>query len=151
VPPLSESEAFRWTPDAAPDGPISMVLSSVDGLIIVYRNGVEIGRARIVVRNPDQGTHAYIVAEGFMDGDNPLLPGTRMPKWITIGIPGHTGDAGKVVDAESAGRIAISHEFAANILPLLKPGVVLLTTDEPVLPESTGGALQVLDSDPPSA
>ena len=150
VPPLSESEAYRWTPEASPDGPISMVLSSADEHMVIYRNGIEIGRARVAVRNPDQGTHAYIVAEGFMDGDNPVLPGTRMPKWITIGIPGHTGDAGKVVEADSVGRIGISHEFAANVLPLLKPGVVLLTTDEPALPQSSGGGVQVLDSDPPS-
>lgn len=151
IPPLSGSEMYRWMPDASPDGPISMVLSSADGLLVVYRNGIEIGRARTAVRNPDEGTHAYIVADGFMDGDNPVLPGTPMPKWITIGIPGHSGDAGKVVDAESASRIGIDREFAANVMPLLKPGVVLLTTDEPVLPESAGGEVQVLNSDPPSA
>jgi hypothetical protein len=150
VPPLPTGEAFRWTPDVSPDGPISMVLSTADEQIVVLRNGVEIGRARVVVKSPDQGTHAYIVADGFMDGDNPILPGTPMPKWITIGIPGHTGDAGKVVDEQSVARVALDREFAANVIPLLKPGVVLLTTDEPVVPETTGESLQVLDSDPPA-
>jgi L,D-transpeptidase-like protein len=150
VPPLNEGEAYRWTPDASPDGPVSMVLSTADERVVVLRNGIEIGRARIVVKNPDEGTHAYIVAEGFMDGDNPILPGTRMPKWITIGIPGHAGDSGKVVEEESVARVSLDREFAANLLPLLKPGVVLLTTDEPVLPETTGESLQVLNSDPPA-
>lgn len=150
VPPLVTGEAWRWTPDVSPDGPISMVLSTGDERIVVLRNGVEIGRARIVVTNPDRGTHAYIVAEGFMDGDNPILPGTPMPKWITIGIPGHAGDGGKVVDEASVARVALNREFAANVMPLLRPGVVLLTTDEPVLPETTGAPLQVLDSDPPA-
>lgn len=150
VPPLVTGEAYRWTPDVSPDGPVSMVLSTGDERIVVLRNGVEIGRARIVVANPDRGTHAYIVAEGFMDGDNPILPGTPMPKWITIGIPGHTGDAGKVVDEASVARVALDREFAAIVMPLLQPGVVLLTTDEPVLPETTGTPLQVLDSDPPA-
>ena len=150
VPPLPSGEAFRWTPDASPDGPVSMVLSTADERIVVLRNGIEIGRARISVTNPDQGTHAYIVAEGFMDGDNPILPGTPMPKWITIGIPGHTGDAGKVVDEQSVARVSLDREFAANVIPLLKPGVVLLTTDEPVLPGTSGESLQVLNSDPPA-
>jgi hypothetical protein len=149
VPPLEDGEAFRWHPETSPDGPISMVLSTADERIVVYRNGFEIGRSRIVVRDPDKGTHAYIVADGYMDGDNPLLPGTRMPKWITIGIPGHADDAGKVVDAETVNRVVLPRDFTANVLPLLTPGVVLLTTEERILPETTGGSLQVLDSDAP--
>ncbi|MEA9559417.1 hypothetical protein [Xanthomonas campestris] len=41
--------------------------------------------------------------------------------------------------------------FLANLLPLLTPGVVLVATDQHILPETTGGKLQVLDSDPPEA
>ena len=151
VPPLEDGQTFRWQPELAADGPISMVLSSADERIVVYRNGIEIGLARALVRNPDKGTHAYIVADGFMEGDNPLLPGTRMPKWITIGIPGHTDDAKKVVTSESASRLVLPHEFTASLMPLLKPGVVLLTTDEHIFPETTGSSLQVLDSDPPKS
>jgi len=40
IPPLEDGEAYRWQPDAAPDGPISMVLSRSDARIIVYRNGL---------------------------------------------------------------------------------------------------------------
>jgi L,D-transpeptidase catalytic domain len=149
VPLLEGGEEYRWHPEAAPEGPLSMVLSTADGRIVVYRNGIEIGRAHAVVRDPGAGTHAYIVAEGYMEGDNPLLPGTRMPKWITIGIPGHDEDAGKAVDSASVERVALPREFTANVLPLLKPGVVLLTTDEHILPETSGESLQVIDSDPP--
>lgn len=153
VPPLEDGEAYRWNPDAAPDGPISMVLSRSDARIIVYRNGVEIGRARVVFRDPGTkvGTHAYIVADGFMDGENPLLPGTRMPKWITIGIPGHGDEANQPVDVETVSNIVVPREFAAEIMPLLKPGVVLLATDARVSEETTGGKTQVFDSDPPAA
>jgi hypothetical protein len=153
VPPLDTGEAYRWRPDAAPDGPISMVLSRSDERIIVYRNGVEIGRARVVFRDPAAkvGTHAYIVADGFMDGDNPVLPGTPMPKWITIGIPGHSDEANRPVDVETVSNIAVPREFAAEVLPLLQPGVVLLATDAHVSDETTGGKTQVLNSDPPAA
>jgi L,D-transpeptidase-like protein len=153
VPPLDNGEAYRWRPEASPEGPISMVLSRRDERIVVYRNGVEIGRARVVFRDPAArvGTHAYIVADGFMDGDNPVLPGTRMPKWITIGIPGHSDEAGKAVDVQTVSNIVVPREFAANVLPLLQPGVVLLATDERINEETTGGKTQVLNSDPPSA
>ena len=153
VPPLEDSVAYRWKPDAAPDGPISMVLSRSDERIIVFRNGVEIGRARVVFRDPAArvGTHAYIVADGFMDGDNPVLPGTRMPRWITIGIPGHNDEANQPVDVQTVSNIVVPREFAADVMPLLKPGVVLLATDARVDDETTGGKTQVLNSDPPSA
>jgi hypothetical protein len=152
VPPLDNGEAYRWNPDAAPEGPISMVLSRSDERIVVYRNGVEIGRARVVFRDrvAKVGTHAYIVADGFMDGDNPVLPGTPMPKWITIGIPGHSDEANRPVDVETVSNIAVPRGFAAEVMPLLTPGVVLLATDARIGEESTGGTTEILDSDPPS-
>jgi hypothetical protein len=80
-----------------------------------------------------------------------MLSGTRMPKWITIGIPGHSDEAGQPVDVNTVSNIVLPHDFAAEVLPLLKPGVVLLATDARVSNETTGGKAQVLDSDPPSA
>jgi hypothetical protein len=152
VPPLSEYEAYSWHPETSPEGPISMVMSRSDERLVVYRNGVEIGRTRVVLRDPSArvGTHAYIVADGYMSGDNPLLPGTRMPNWITIGIPGHSDEKDKPVDVATVANVVVPSDFTANVLPLLKPGVVLLATDARILPETTGGTLQVLNSDPPT-
>ena len=95
------------------------------------------------------GTHAYIVADGYMAGDNPLLPGTHMPNWITIGIPGHGDEAGKVVDEALVDRVAVPREFMEKVLPLLAPGSVLLATDESIQPATTGPKVKVIDSNPP--
>ena len=46
--PLMSNESMRWQPELAPEGPLSAVLSRQSGRIIVYRAGVEIGRARVV-------------------------------------------------------------------------------------------------------
>ncbi|HEY0198743.1 MAG TPA: L,D-transpeptidase [Rhodanobacter sp.] len=149
VPPLADGEMFRWHPENSPEGPVSMVLSVPDGNVIVYRNGVEIGRARIVVTDPLPGTHAYIVAQGYMAGEVRDLPGLHMPNWITIGIPGHDDEADKPVDATLADRVAVPPEFMAKLLPLLTPGTVLLATDRAILPQTSGVPLQVLDAEPP--
>lgn len=147
---LADGQSFSWHPESSPDGPVSMVLSAADERIVVMRNGVEIGRSRIVVNDKTaHGTHAYIVAEGYLPGDNPLLHGTRMPNWITIGIPGNDEEKGRVVTDKDIQRVSIPQDFMVQLMPLLKPGVVLLTTDVPVLPESTGKKLEVLDSNPP--
>src|SRR5690242_1039107 len=88
--PLDSGEEFRWTPQQASDGVVSIIISRTDERVLVYRNGSEIGRSRVLVRRdpPVTGTHAYVAAEGLMNTDVPGLPGVRMPRWITIGIPG---------------------------------------------------------------
>jgi len=152
IPPLDAGQKYRWRPEVSTEGPVSILLSSSDERVIVYRNGIEIGRSRVLIRNPGQplGTHAYIVKDGFMTVDNPLLPGTRMPNWSTIGIPGNGANAGQLLGAETIDRVVIPHDFVAAVLPLLTPGVVMLVTDAPIRPDTTGGApVQVLDSDPP--
>ncbi|GAA5080033.1 L,D-transpeptidase [Lysobacter panacisoli] len=152
VPRLEDGQKYRWRPELSTEGPVSILLSGGDQRVVVFRNGIEIGRSRVLVRNPELplGTHAYIVKDGFLPGDNPLLPGTKMPNWSTIGIPGHGEDAGKLLGPETIDRVVIPHDFVAAVLPLLTPGVVMLVTDERMSPETTGGApVQVLDSDPP--
>src|SRR6187402_82856 len=146
--PLADGVPYRWNPDASPTGPISMVLSVADGRVIVFRNGIEIGRSRVEVKDPLVGTHAFIVASGYMP-DAPQRAGLQMPNWITIGIPGHGDEAGKVVDEALVDRVSVPREFMEKIVPLLAPGSVLLATDESVQPETTGGKVQVIDSNPP--
>ena len=60
-PALADGEAFRWWPERAPTGPVSIVLSAGNRRVLVMRNGVEIGRARIDLRDPATplGTHAF--------------------------------------------------------------------------------------------
>ena len=149
---LQEGEQFRWTPDKAPNGPISIVVSRSDESLLVYRNGIEIGHARIGVRKdpPVTGTHAYIVAEGFMDSEVPGFPGMRMPKWIAIGIPGRGDEANRELDEQMVARFIIPPEFAATLMPLLKPGVVVLATDAHLVPDEAPRNLQIINSDPPA-
>ena len=43
--PLTSEGSFTWNPDAAPSGPVSIIVSTGDQQVVVLRNGVEIGRA----------------------------------------------------------------------------------------------------------
>lgn len=151
ITPLRSGEDYRWEPEKSPAGPVSLVLSVPDRRVIVYRNGIEIGRASIAVRDPLAGTHAYIVAQGKMSEAIPGTSGMHMPNWISIGIPGHDDEADQPVGAELASRVAVPEGFLAVILPELTPGTVLLATDQPILPHTSGMELQVLDDQPPAA
>lgn len=151
IKPLRSGEDYRWEPEKSPEGPVSLVLSVPDGRVIVYRNGVEIGRSNIAVRDPLPGTHTYIVAPGRMREEIQGMPGMHLPNWISIGVPGHDDEAGQPVGPELASRVAVPEGFLAAILPELTPGTVLLATDQPILPHTSGVELQVLDDQPPEA
>ncbi len=68
--PLGDGEAYTWQPLSSPSGPVSMVMSTADQQLLVFRNGVEIGRARIALRGIETpiGTQAFIVGQGFPAG-----------------------------------------------------------------------------------
>ena len=48
--PLSPEGTFTWNPNAAPTGPVSIIISTGDQQVVVLRNGVEIGRAHASVQ-----------------------------------------------------------------------------------------------------
>jgi hypothetical protein len=61
-PPLGFLEDQRWAPEAAPEGPVAVVMSGADRRVLVFRNGIEIGRAKVHLRDPERplGTHAFV-------------------------------------------------------------------------------------------
>lgn len=151
VPPLPSGEAFRWQPQLAPSGPVSLVLSRSDGLLVVLRDGVEIGRSRVTLRQPGlrAGTHAYVMGSGAMPGDFPQFPGGRAPRWMAISLPGQEDEAGVMLDRDAIDNVVVAPAFVALVQPLLAPGTVLVATDARIAPETTGKPVQVIDAEPP--
>ncbi|MGE8225360.1 MAG: L,D-transpeptidase [Stenotrophomonas sp.] len=143
APLLGTQDQFRWEPQKSPSGALSMVMSTTDRRLFVFRNGIEIGRARIDFRDGParSGTHAYLLSAALAG---------QGPAWRQIGIPGREDEAGQNVSAHDVARVVVPPEFSAVVTPLLQPGVVLLQTDLHVLPETTGPALQVLNADVPT-
>jgi hypothetical protein len=148
---LAAGETFRWTPEVSPTGPVSGLISRTDARVVVMRNGIEIGRARVVIARPDQplGTHAFIVKEGQGQGVNKALPGAPVPLWTAIDMPGHFDAGQSDLPSSVAARISLPPAFAKALQPLLVPGTTLLVTDASILAENTGKKLQVIDSNPP--
>lgn len=152
-PRLADNQEFRWQPDAAPDGRVSILLSGADQRVLVFRNGVEIGRSRIQIRDPEKplGTHVYLIKDGAIPGTNPELPDQPIPNWTAISVPGASDNAGQPLPIAAMARVVIPPAFASSVYPLLKPGVTLLVTDSAVLNSTTGATQKVLDAEPPSA
>lgn len=150
-PRLSEDEAFRLQPEKSTHGPVSLVMSRADRRVLVLRNGVEIGRARIDVRDPEValGTHAYVLTSEYLQAPHPWAPDEPMGRWISVTLPGHAGEAGQTLTTDAAARVQMPEGFARAVYLLLAPGSTMLLTDAPVLTENTATDFTVLSDGPP--
>jgi lipoprotein-anchoring transpeptidase ErfK/SrfK len=155
VPRLSAREEFRWKPDAAASGPLSIVMSGADQRVLVYRNGVEIGRAKLAISQPGRplGTHAFIMQDGWGEGASPIAKDAPAHLWAAVGIPGHAGERGQTLNSShQVDRIRLPTPFAKALYDILTPGTTLLVTDAAVLEQKTTGvAVNIMDTDRPKA
>jgi hypothetical protein len=150
---LADGERYRWQPKKAPRGPLSIVVSTADRRALVYRNGVEIGRARLTLADArrQHSTHAYVMQAGQGAGASPVAPERPAHRWVAVSIPGHAGGSSAAVDPAQGGFFRLPAAFAAALYAALEPGATLLVTDAPVLPaKTTNVALNILNADPPA-
>ncbi|WP_223276093.1 L,D-transpeptidase family protein [Sphingomonas daechungensis] len=136
--PLASGEDYRWTPQASPSGPLTIIVSKSDQRAIVLRNGVEIGRARITVPNADFQTHVLTAA---------AAPGGL--RWMYVAVPGHDGDQGKPADITILSQVHMPAPFQQALRAAIVPGTTALVTEAKVLPTTTGQTLAVLASADP--
>lgn len=148
---LTPTEVERWQPDLSSKGPVSIVLSQGSQRVIVYRDGVEIGRARLVISGDRPiASHALVLTEGPSSTPNPYVPDPAKYRWLRIAIPGHLQEAGTQPDATELARIKLPPGFVRHVNSILTPGATVFVTDEALSGETSGPALQVIDADPPT-
>jgi hypothetical protein len=148
--PLMSSESMRWHPEASPTGPVSAVLSRRSGRLVVYRSGVEIGRARVVFHGSGPiGTHVLLLVQGAAQTPQRYNPRRDTHRWVGVDIAGYGDRGGAEPDTALARRIEIPPEFIARVSGLLAPGDTVLVTDELITPANSGPQLDVINSEPP--
>jgi L,D-transpeptidase catalytic domain len=149
--PFAPTEEERWRPELSPSGPISIVLSQGSQRVVVYRNGVEIGRARLTVTGDEPLiNHALILTDRPSTVPDPYVPDPTRYSWLRIGVPGHVGEQGTQVDPNAVARIKMPADFVARVNEILTPGATLLVTREALYTQTTGPMVQVVDADPPT-
>ena len=114
------ASGFKWTPEKAPKGPVSIIISGADRAAYVYRNGVEIGRTPVSGVERLSGSYVFTALESFDSS------GRR--EWIS------TASSGRRVPnlKDLANRVRISSEFDDDIRALITPGTTLVVTNLPV-------------------
>jgi hypothetical protein len=123
------SGGFVWSPDKAPKGPISIIVSAPDRAVYVYRNGVEIGRA------PVTGLESARVPGTFVYSADSSVDTRGRGDWI------YTASVGKkapnLKDLED--RISINPSFQEDVRALIAPGTTLIVTSAPVGSQTHSG------------
>jgi L,D-transpeptidase catalytic domain len=114
---------FKWTPEKAPKGPVSIIISGADRAAYVYRNGVEIGRTPVSGAERLSGSSVFTALESFDSS------GQR--EWISTVSSGRRAPNLK----DLANRARFPSEFDNDIRSLINPGTTLVITN---LPVSTG-------------
>jgi hypothetical protein len=110
---------FQWSPEKAPKGPMSIIISNADRVVYVYRNGIEIGRAPI---NPGRLSGSYVYTALDAVGADGLR------EWIATA----SSRGGAPNLKEVANRLGIPPEFDADLRGLITPGTTLVLTNLPV-------------------
>ncbi|MEO7410266.1 MAG: L,D-transpeptidase family protein [Sphingomicrobium sp.] len=135
--PLQNSEAYRWTPEAAPTGPVSIIISTGDQLVVVLRNGVEIGRAKAVVAAQDSESQVLTLAKDTR-GRN---------EWIQVGVNNLKAEDAAIVSTQGVERMQLPEPFVARMRAAMGAGTTVLITSASVDAKTTGVQTTVIASE----
>jgi hypothetical protein len=139
--PLGKND-YDWRPDRSPEGPITIVISSADKAMYVYRNGDPIGRASLEIGGKGLsgreklGNHVFTMLEGTTGKPSRFTPAHEEARWMRV-----TSEGRPVEPDALASRLHFSPDFADKLANELKPGTTVIVTDYPAVrnpkPDST--------------
>jgi hypothetical protein len=132
--PLSPEGVFTWKPEAAPTGPVSIIISTKDQQVVVLRDGIEIGRAHAVVAQQTDQPQVM------------TLTGGDKPQWIQVGVGSLTGEPAEIISTERVEQMHLPEAFVKNMRSVIAPGTTVLVTQASVDPTSTGVQQTVMDA-----
>jgi hypothetical protein len=126
---------FSWHPEASRSGPFSVVYSSADQQLTLYRSGMEIGQATTSGVAPAVGDRVYTALA--------QTDSTGFHQWKLLGSleSSPAPDAAQLLQ-----QLAIAPAFLADMRQTVTPGTTLVLTDEPVNEKSHAAGSDILDT-----
>jgi L,D-transpeptidase catalytic domain len=124
---------FEWNPEKSVSGPVSLLVSSADKTLYVYRNGVQIGRAGI----PNWQALAPLDDRVFS-----ALSGTDAEgqlRWAEVTTAADKDKSSQAV-FEMAQKSQLPSDFLAKAKEIITPGTTMIFTDQPVDPTTQSAA-----------
>ena len=129
---------FVWTPENAPKGRVSIIISAPDRKIYVYRSGVEIGRG------PVNGLETARLSGTYVYAADSTIDSLGRRDWISTASVGKRAPDLKNLED----RISIDPSFLEDVRALITPGTTLVLTNAPVSSQThTGPGFNILTAD----
>jgi hypothetical protein len=137
--------AWSWTPELAPSGPVTLLLSTTDARVRVLRNGVAIGDAPLAFSTPPPaGTRVLQLQAGTRAEPSRFVPDKPRLAWTEVRVDPVEG--APVALAEELYRsVQVPSGFARAVYDILLPGTTVVLTDAPL--GEPGQARDVLDAE----
>jgi L,D-transpeptidase catalytic domain len=136
----SETEqSFKWNPQRALDGPVTIVVSGRDSRIIVIRNGIEIGSSDITIDGAVTKTEAFTLNSMDEAGAH----------WLRLPLPGQPLTGAKKMSPTEHARVHFPEGLRKKIIGILEPGATLLITRDSLKSAGTGKKLNVITAGGP--
>jgi hypothetical protein len=126
---------FLWQPEAAPEGPVTILLTNEDRRISVFRGGVEIGRTTFDVAGPQRKVTLRVLTLLEPSAVGPFDPTTGKPinRWLMV-----SGEEESVVSANQLlSVIKVPPEFLARAATVVGPGTTMVFTQLASSPATT--------------
>ncbi|PYJ50564.1 MAG: hypothetical protein DME83_09295 [Verrucomicrobia bacterium] len=145
----SEPEAagqFDWNPEKSASGPVSLLVSSADKTLYVYRNGVEIGRAGMPNSDAVSPLNDRVFSALNGADDQGHL------RWVEVTAAGKDSSSQSLF--LTAQKSQLPTEFLSKAKDVITPGATIIFTDKPVDPTTqspTGFQILVAQKDKPAA
>jgi hypothetical protein len=122
--PLAKG-SYDWNPGRSVQGPITILISTADRMLYVYRNGNPIGRAPLEITGRGLlGDHVFTMLDGSTGKQSRLAPRRTARRWMSV-----ISSRGASPD-EIASRLHFNPEFATKLYDQLAPGTTIIVTQQ---------------------
>jgi hypothetical protein len=131
----SEPEAagqFEWNPEKSASGPVSLLVSSADKTLYVYRNGVQIGRAGMA------NSQAVAALTGRVFSALSGVDGQGHLRWAEVTTTGSDKSSQSLFETAQQSRLPT--QFLDKAKEVIAPGATIIFTDKPVDPTTQSPA-----------
>jgi hypothetical protein len=134
-------DGIAWQPDAAPEGPVTILLTNEDQRIRAFRNGVEIGHARFTLMDRHRKITLHVLTRLELSGAEAPDPSTGrpIPRWLEVSGK----EENTVSTAALLATFNIPSEFLTDLATVVEAGTTLVITQ----PAASASARTTLTND----
>ena len=138
---LPRTGDIAWQPEAAPEGPVTILVTNEDRRIRIFRAGIEIGHAPFTLDDPDRKFTLHVLTRLAPSAEDPLSPDTGLPiaRWLMV-----AGAEETTVSADQLLAVfKIAPEFLRQAQTVVGPGTTMVIAQ----PASTASTTTAAETD----